>query len=222
MRPIGRARGEPREPGTYAARRDPEQVERLVIGADFGADDYTTVEQADELARRLELRAGLRLLDLGSDARRPRGPAGWCLVLAAASSFRPASPRSPSCRALRAAGRPPAAATAACSARPGSSSSTRSTAPPRTRHDPRGPRAARKPARRRPRRLRRRRRPPAAPHRHRRRNRDQQPGTSRGAGTVRGATRSVRTEPRHFASRRPLGPRCRSVAPDGVIIARWR
>jgi hypothetical protein len=43
-----------------------ERVERLVIGADFSADGYTTVEQADELARRLELRPGLRLLDLGS------------------------------------------------------------------------------------------------------------------------------------------------------------
>jgi SAM-dependent methyltransferase len=42
------------------------RVERLVIGSDFGADGYTTVEQADELARRLELRPGLRLLDLGS------------------------------------------------------------------------------------------------------------------------------------------------------------
>jgi cyclopropane fatty-acyl-phospholipid synthase-like methyltransferase len=42
------------------------QAERVVIGADFGADGYTTVEQADELARRLELRPGLRLLDLGS------------------------------------------------------------------------------------------------------------------------------------------------------------
>jgi ubiquinone/menaquinone biosynthesis C-methylase UbiE len=41
------------------------KVERLVIGSDFGADGYTTVEQADELARRLELHPGLRLLDLG-------------------------------------------------------------------------------------------------------------------------------------------------------------
>jgi ubiquinone/menaquinone biosynthesis C-methylase UbiE len=41
------------------------RVERLVIGSDFGADGYTTVAQADELARRLELRPGLRLLDLG-------------------------------------------------------------------------------------------------------------------------------------------------------------
>lgn len=43
-----------------------QQVERLVIGADYGADGYTTVEQAEELARRLELRRGVRLLDLGS------------------------------------------------------------------------------------------------------------------------------------------------------------
>lgn len=43
--------------GEVAAR-----MERLVIGADFGADGYTTAEQAEELARRL----GLRLLDVGS------------------------------------------------------------------------------------------------------------------------------------------------------------
>ncbi len=43
-----------------------QRVERLVIGADYGADGYTTVEQADELARRLHLRPGARLLDLGS------------------------------------------------------------------------------------------------------------------------------------------------------------
>jgi SAM-dependent methyltransferase len=40
-------------------------VERLVIGADYGADGYTTLDQADELARRLALRPGLRLLELG-------------------------------------------------------------------------------------------------------------------------------------------------------------
>jgi cyclopropane fatty-acyl-phospholipid synthase-like methyltransferase len=40
-------------------------VERLVIGSDFGADGYTTIDQADELARRLDLHAGMRLLDLG-------------------------------------------------------------------------------------------------------------------------------------------------------------
>lgn len=43
-----------------------EHVERLVIGADYGADGYTTVDQADELARRLELRPGVQLLELGS------------------------------------------------------------------------------------------------------------------------------------------------------------
>lgn len=37
-----------------------------MIGADFGADGYTTVEQADELARLLALQPGRRLLDLGS------------------------------------------------------------------------------------------------------------------------------------------------------------
>jgi ubiquinone/menaquinone biosynthesis C-methylase UbiE len=46
-------------------------VERLVIGSDFGADGYTTVEQADELTRRLELRPGGRLLDLGSGSGWP-------------------------------------------------------------------------------------------------------------------------------------------------------
>jgi cyclopropane fatty-acyl-phospholipid synthase-like methyltransferase len=43
-----------------------DRVERLVIGADYGADGYTTRAQADELARRLDLRPGVRLLELGS------------------------------------------------------------------------------------------------------------------------------------------------------------
>lgn len=42
------------------------RVERQVIGADFGADGYTTRGQADELGRRLELGPGVRLLDLGT------------------------------------------------------------------------------------------------------------------------------------------------------------
>jgi ubiquinone/menaquinone biosynthesis C-methylase UbiE len=58
-----------RELGVGGVTLQPDQlvthVERLVIGSDFGADGYTTVEQADELARRLELRPGRRLLDLG-------------------------------------------------------------------------------------------------------------------------------------------------------------
>jgi cyclopropane fatty-acyl-phospholipid synthase-like methyltransferase len=40
-------------------------VERLVIGADYGADGYTALDQADELARRLALRLGFRPLELG-------------------------------------------------------------------------------------------------------------------------------------------------------------
>ena len=42
------------------------ELERLVIGGDFGANGYTTVEQADLLGERLDLRAGDRLLDVGS------------------------------------------------------------------------------------------------------------------------------------------------------------
>lgn len=57
--------------GGVAAR-----VERLVIGADFGADGYTTVEQADELARRLGMRPGLRVLDLGSGELTALDPPG--------------------------------------------------------------------------------------------------------------------------------------------------
>jgi ubiquinone/menaquinone biosynthesis C-methylase UbiE len=41
-------------------------VERKVIGANVGANGYTTVEQADMLAKRLELKAGVALLDIGS------------------------------------------------------------------------------------------------------------------------------------------------------------
>jgi ubiquinone/menaquinone biosynthesis C-methylase UbiE len=42
------------------------ELERLVIGGDFGANGYTTVEQAELLAQRLDLRDGDRLLDVGS------------------------------------------------------------------------------------------------------------------------------------------------------------
>ncbi len=41
-------------------------VERGVIGANTGANGYTTVDQADLLADRLELRPGMRLLDIGA------------------------------------------------------------------------------------------------------------------------------------------------------------
>lgn len=41
-------------------------VEREVIGANVGANGYTTVAQADMLAQRLELRDCVTLLDIGS------------------------------------------------------------------------------------------------------------------------------------------------------------
>jgi tRNA1(Val) A37 N6-methylase TrmN6 len=49
-------------PGSDATR----DLERLVIGSDFGANGYTTVAQADLLAERLDLGTGKRLLDVGS------------------------------------------------------------------------------------------------------------------------------------------------------------
>jgi methylase of polypeptide subunit release factors len=42
------------------------QVEASVIGAVWGANGYTTVEQADEVARRLALGPGRRVLDVGT------------------------------------------------------------------------------------------------------------------------------------------------------------
>ncbi len=40
-------------------------VERAAIGANVGANGYTTIVQAKELARRLRLRPNVRLLDVG-------------------------------------------------------------------------------------------------------------------------------------------------------------
>jgi ubiquinone/menaquinone biosynthesis C-methylase UbiE len=42
------------------------QIERAVIGGDWGANGYTTMRQADDLARVLRLGPGARLLDLGA------------------------------------------------------------------------------------------------------------------------------------------------------------
>jgi 2-polyprenyl-3-methyl-5-hydroxy-6-metoxy-1,4-benzoquinol methylase len=42
------------------------QIERRVIGGDWGANGYTTIAQADALARALGLSAADRLLDLGT------------------------------------------------------------------------------------------------------------------------------------------------------------
>lgn len=50
------------EEGTAAGRL----VERRVIGANVGANGYTTVAQADQLAEALDLSPESRLLDLGS------------------------------------------------------------------------------------------------------------------------------------------------------------
>ena len=49
-----------------AAGRADAAVQRAVFGANVGATGYTTVAQADALAERLELRPGLRLLDVGA------------------------------------------------------------------------------------------------------------------------------------------------------------
>lgn len=49
-------------PGSDATR----DLERLVIGSDFGANGYTTMAQADLLVERLDLAEGKRLLDVGA------------------------------------------------------------------------------------------------------------------------------------------------------------
>jgi ubiquinone/menaquinone biosynthesis C-methylase UbiE len=49
-------------PKTDAHRR----LEELVFGSDFGADGWTTLGQADQLGRRLQLGPGQRLLDIGT------------------------------------------------------------------------------------------------------------------------------------------------------------
>jgi SAM-dependent methyltransferase len=43
-----------------------EQIERAVIGGDWGAEGYTTVAQADRLGDALRLQPGRRLLDVGA------------------------------------------------------------------------------------------------------------------------------------------------------------
>jgi tRNA1(Val) A37 N6-methylase TrmN6 len=42
------------------------EIERAVIGGDWGANGYTTMTDADLLGALLELRPGVRLLDLGA------------------------------------------------------------------------------------------------------------------------------------------------------------
>jgi cyclopropane fatty-acyl-phospholipid synthase-like methyltransferase len=52
----------------YAAPSIPiaDEIESQVIGATWGANGYTTLDQADELARRLDLRPAVRVLDVGT------------------------------------------------------------------------------------------------------------------------------------------------------------
>lgn len=42
------------------------EIEERVLGSAWGANGYTTRDQADELARRLELGPGVRVLDVGT------------------------------------------------------------------------------------------------------------------------------------------------------------
>jgi 2-polyprenyl-3-methyl-5-hydroxy-6-metoxy-1,4-benzoquinol methylase len=42
------------------------EIERRVIGGDWGANGYTTMTQADQVAAGLQLSAGDRLLDIGT------------------------------------------------------------------------------------------------------------------------------------------------------------
>jgi cyclopropane fatty-acyl-phospholipid synthase-like methyltransferase len=61
QRTIERFRARYASPATRAERA----IERAAIGANVGANGYTTVAQAAELGRALALRPGVRLLDLG-------------------------------------------------------------------------------------------------------------------------------------------------------------
>ena len=65
----------------YRTTRDPirQRIERSVLGSDYGANGYTTIDQADQLAAELRLGPGMTLLDLGAGS-------GWPgLYLAAAT-----------------------------------------------------------------------------------------------------------------------------------------
>lgn len=55
------------------------EIEQRVIGGDWGANGYTTVAQADDLAERLRLQRGELLLDLGAGR-------GWPGVYLAATT----------------------------------------------------------------------------------------------------------------------------------------
>jgi hypothetical protein len=115
------------------------EIERLVIGADYGADGYTTLAQADELARRLALRPGARLLELGSGSGWPGlhlAKTSGCAVVLTDLPGPGASPPARACSGRPSAPRPRACATAARPSRPAADpfhspplGSTRSSAP---------------------------------------------------------------------------------------------
>ena len=65
----------------YRLVRDPtrQRMEHAVLGSDYGANSYTTIDQANDLAGRLGLRTEVTLLDLGAGS-------GWPGLYLAAST----------------------------------------------------------------------------------------------------------------------------------------
>ena len=59
--------------GVYRITAAPQRraVERRVLGSDYGANGYTTLEQANAIARRLDLDGTGLLLDIGSGSGWP-------------------------------------------------------------------------------------------------------------------------------------------------------
>lgn len=59
--------------GVYDRSRQPvmQAIERSVCGCDYGGNSWTTQAEADDLIRRLQLRPGIRLLDLGAGSGWP-------------------------------------------------------------------------------------------------------------------------------------------------------
>src|SRR5262245_66672164 len=58
---------------TYALGRAPavRELERCVLGCDYGGTSWTTRQEADRMIGRLDLRSGVRLLDLGAGSGWP-------------------------------------------------------------------------------------------------------------------------------------------------------
>ncbi len=77
-------------------------VEREVYGATIGVRGYTTIAQVDALAERLDLRRGMRMLDIGAGRGWPglylARKTGCRVVL---SDMTPAAPRNALARARR-------------------------------------------------------------------------------------------------------------------------